>query len=133
MNKEVRWQQRFQNLEKAFAQLEKSVRIVTLSDTERAGMIQFFELTFELAWKTLKDFLESQGFQVKTPRETLKQAYQIDLIKDGQLWMQALEDRNLTSHTYDEATSLKVEHLIRENYFPLLKNLVQTLNSKKDL
>lgn len=132
MNKTIRWQQRFQNFEKSFLQLEKSTQINPLSDTERAGMIQFFELTFELAWKTLKDFLESQGFEVKSPRETLKQAYQVDLIKDGHLWMQALEDRNLTSHTYDEATSLKVEQLIKENYFPLLKHLFQTLKNKKD-
>lgn len=130
MDKTIRWKQRFQNYEKAFHQLEASQKVAHLSDLERAGMIQFFELTFELAWKTLKDYLESQGLPVNTPRDTLKQAFQIQLIQDGHSWMEALEDRNLTTHTYDEATSIKVEHLIKEKYFPLLKQLYDTLKVK---
>ena len=126
-NKIIRWQQRFQNFEKAFAQLQETSKISSPSDAERAGLIQFFELTFELAWKTLKDYLESQGFAVKTPRETLKQAFQIDLIEDGHGWMKALDDRNLTTHTYDEKTSRKVEELIKKKYNPLLIQLHQTL------
>ena len=59
MNKNIRWQQRFSNFEKSFSQLNKAIKIKTPSDTERAGLIQFFEISFELAWKTLKDFLEA--------------------------------------------------------------------------
>ena len=130
MDKETRWKQRFQNFEKAFRLLEVSKKIAQPSDTERAGLIQFFEITFELAWKTLKDYLESQGFQVNSPRETLKQAFQVNLLLDGHTWMEILDNRNLTTHTYDEAISLQVERLIKEKYFSLLKQLYETLKTK---
>lgn len=128
--KDSRWRQRFQNYQKSFAQLKKSVDIVNPSDVERAGLIQFFEMTFELAWKTLKDYLEAQGFQVASPRETLKQAFQIQLITQGHEWLDALDDRNLTAHTYDEAKAKNIERLIREKYFPLLKELNDCLSLK---
>lgn len=129
-DKDIRWKQRFQNFEKAYLQLKNSSNIKKPSDTERAGLIQFFEVALELSWKTLKDYLESDGFQVKTPRETFKQAYQLGLIEDGEVWLQALEDRNLTSHTYDESTSRKIERLIRKDYLPLLGKLYRTLKEK---
>ena len=130
MDKDIRWKQRFQNFEKALRLLETSKKIAKPSDTERAGLIQFFEVSFELAWKTLKDYLESQGFQVNSPRETIKQAFQMNLLEDGHAWMEILDNRNLTAHTYDEAISLKVEHLIKEKYFSLLKQLHETLKTK---
>lgn len=125
-----RWGQRFQNYEKAFFQLEKALAIPNPSETERAGLIQFFELAFELAWKTLKDYLDLEGFQTKSPRETLKQAYQSNLIKDGHDWIIALDDRNLTTHTYDEATAQKVADLIRTKYFPLLRDFYTHFKQK---
>ena len=128
--KNVRWKQRFQNFEKSFSQLEIALKIKKPSDTERAGLIQFFELSFELAWKTLKDYLEAQGFQVNSPRETLKQAYQAQVINHGEIWIDALDNRNLTVHTYDEATCLKVVDLIRNKYFSILKELYQALKNK---
>lgn len=130
MNKDIRWKQRFQNFEKAYHLLETAKKIAHPSATERAGLIQFFEVTYELAWKTLKDYLESQGFQVNSPRDTIKQAFQINLLQDGHTWMEALENRNLTTHTYNEAISLKVESLIKEKYFPLLNQLYDTLKIK---
>lgn len=130
MDKDIRWKQRFQNFEKTFSLLEKAADIEGPSDTERAGLIQFFELSFELAWKTLKDYLESQGFQVKSPRETLKQAFQSGLITEGHAWMEALDDRNLTAHTYNEAAILKVSDLIKDKYFPLLMALREDLRRR---
>jgi len=130
VNKTVRWKQRFQNFEKAYSQLENTLKIQSPSEAERAGLIQFFELAFELSWKTLKDYLESEGTVVNTPRETIKKAFQYTLIKDGHAWMQALDDRNLTTHTYEEAMAIKVEQLIREKYAPLLQALYQSLLKK---
>ena len=129
-NKTIRWKQRFQNFEKSFQQLAAGLNIPNRSNIERAGLIQYFELTFELAWKTLKDYLESQGYQVSTPRDVLKQAFQINILKDGHSWLEALDDRNLTAHTYDEITAMKVEKLIQEKYFPLLKHLYAMLKEK---
>ncbi len=94
-------------------------------------MIQFFELSFELGWKVLKDYLEEQGFaDVKSPRAAIKKAFETELITDGHTWLQALEDRNLTTQTYDEETVLEVEHLIRNIYYPLLKELDTELHRK---
>lgn len=122
-----RWKQRFENFEKSFKLLEKYSQKEIQTELERAGIIKFFEMTFELAWKVLKDYLESQGYEVKSPRETIKQAFQIGLIQDGHVWMDALTSRNLTSHTYDEAVAEKLVGDIREHYYPALKAVYQKL------
>lgn len=128
--KTIRWQQRFENFERAFQLLERTVAIVNPTEAERGGLIQFFETAFELAWKTLKDYLESEGVDTKTPRETIKQAFQAGLLADGHVWIKMLDDRNVMSHTYDDEESQKVERLIRNNYFPQLKAVYQTLKAK---
>jgi len=128
--KEIRWRQRFENFEKSFLLLEQSLGIGKPSVIERAGIIQFFEITFELSWKLLKDYLTTEGYEITSPREAIKQAFQSGLIKEGTVWLMALEDRNLTTHTYDEKTALRVEKKIRESYFPLLKELRMTFKAK---
>jgi nucleotidyltransferase substrate binding protein (TIGR01987 family) len=80
---DIRWQQRFAHFQKAFLLLEQTMTIEHPSDAERAGLIQFFEMSFELAWKVLKDFLEEEGFTVVSPREAFKQAFQAGLLDDG--------------------------------------------------
>jgi nucleotidyltransferase substrate binding protein (TIGR01987 family) len=87
-------------------------------------------MSFELAWKTLKDYLEAQGYDIKTPRETLQQAFQLQIIADGHAWIEALEKRNLMAHTYNENTARETEGLIRNHYFKLLKNLEAYLIGK---
>ncbi|MEO5673592.1 MAG: HI0074 family nucleotidyltransferase substrate-binding subunit, partial [Chitinophagales bacterium] len=99
---------------------------------QRAGMIQFFEMTFELAWNTLKDYLEEQGFnEIKSPRSAIKKGFEIDLIADGESWLKLLEDRNLTSHAYDLAMAKEIEKLIRTKYYPLIKELCEELKQKQ--
>jgi nucleotidyltransferase substrate binding protein (TIGR01987 family) len=128
--KEIRWKQRFENFEKAFLLLERALQIERPSEAERGGIIQFYEMTFELAWKVLKDYLEAEGLVTKSPRETLKTALQVGMIDDGHRWMDALEDRNLMSHTYDEETAALVVEKIRSAYFQLLVQLFHTLSNK---
>ncbi len=128
--KDVRWKQRFQNYEKAFKLLERTLEIAEPSEAETGGIIQFYEMSFELGWKILKDYLTDQGFTVKTPRQAIKQAFQIDLIKDGHVWMNALDDRNMTTHIYDESTAKKVLSAIRDKYFPALKQLYFDIQSE---
>jgi nucleotidyltransferase substrate binding protein (TIGR01987 family) len=129
---DTRWVQRFSNFERTFLLLQDSLAVESPSLLERAGIIQFFELTFELAWKVLKDYEEAEGIVVKTPREAIKHGFQIGLISHGHDWMAALQDRNLTTHTYNEATAIAVESSIRNDYFPLLADLYQTLKAKAD-
>lgn len=123
MSGDVRWQQRYAQFDKAFSLLEQAIAIETPTVVERAGMIQFFEMAFELAWKLLKDYEEAEGFAVKSPREAIKQAFQADIITAGHDWIDALDDRNLTAHTYNEETAMVVEEKIRHKYFPLLSQL----------
>lgn len=130
MNNDVRWKQRFQNFDRACALLERTAEKSELSEAERGGLIQFFEMAFELSWKLLKDYLTAEGYEVKSPRDAFKQAFQIGLISNGTDWLTALEDRNLTSHTYDEDTALRVEKKIREQYLPLLRVLRRHFSEK---
>ncbi len=87
MKKEIRWQQRLENFQSAFQQLEVAVTISqqrTLSDLEKQGLIQTFEFTHELAWKVLKDYFDHQGGNLITgSRDATREAFNKSLIKDG--------------------------------------------------
>ncbi len=83
--KEIRWQQRFMNFEKSYKLLAASCQKIDLTELERAGMIRFFEMTFELGWKVLKDYLQSVNFIVKNLRDTIKLALQNNLIENGHI------------------------------------------------
>ncbi len=127
---DIRWKQRFDNYKKAFGQLEEFVSKLELNKFEKQGLIQCFEYTFELAWKTIKDYLEEQGFTITSPRNAIQTAFQIQLISDGHTWIDALEKRNLMAHTYDEDKATEAETLIRSNYFGILQNLFKQLSEK---
>ncbi len=122
-NKEIRWKQRFINFEKAFMLLERTLKIKTPSEAEKGGIIQFYEVAFEISWKLIKDYLESLGFEVNSPRTAIKQAFQADIINNGESWIKALEDRNLTSHTYNEETANLIVNNIKKKYYFLLNDL----------
>lgn len=93
------------------------------------GTVQRFEFVFELTWKTLKRALETEGLICTTPRETLKTAYQIGWINEEDLWVQMLDDRNSTSHTYDEPIAFEIYNNIK-GYYPALRRLAQLLRAK---
>lgn len=128
--KEIRWKQRFENFEKSYKLLKKYSNQQIRTELERAGIIQFFEMTFELAWKVLKDYLESEGYMVKSPRETVKQAFQIGLIDNGHIWIDALSNRNLTTHTYDEELAEKMTKEILMAYLPELYSMYKKLSKE---
>lgn len=110
--------------------LEESLSIDNPSVTERAGIVQFFEMAIELGWKTLKDYLESEGLNPKLPKETIRMSAEAGLIPESEDWMRALTDRNMSSHLYDESAVKSIELKIRQVYFPLLDGLLTTLLSK---
>lgn len=128
--KEIRWKQRFENFDKSYKLLKKYSNKPITTELERAGIIQFFEMTFELAWKVLKDYLESEGYTVKSPRETVKQAFQIGLIDNGHVWIDALSNRNLTTHTYDEELANKITREILSAYIPELEKMYYKLSKE---
>jgi nucleotidyltransferase substrate binding protein (TIGR01987 family) len=121
MNQDIRWKQRFHNLEKAFLFLESASKQGSFNELEAAGLVQSFEFTFELTWKTLKDYLTAQAFIVQSPRDTIKQAFQSNYLKDGHIWMEMLEQRNLLTHTYNEEQAKAATKIICESYFPAIR------------
>jgi nucleotidyltransferase substrate binding protein (TIGR01987 family) len=130
---DIRWKQRLSNFKKSLAHLADAVEIEEPSILQQAGTIQFFEMGFELAWKTLKDYLEEQGFtDVKSPKATIKKAFEVSLIEDGHMWLEALENRNLAAHTYDDETVQEIYDLICHSYFPLLEALKNRLEKLSD-
>lgn len=103
---QARWQYRFDNFKRAYFLLQEATeshRDGQLNQLAKEGMIQRFEYCTELAWKTIKDYLESQNvvFEQITPRAVLKEAIAAKLISNGEDWMNALDARNKMSHTYD--------------------------------
>ena len=130
-NQDIRWKQRFHNFSKAMAHLENALAIENPDMLQKAGTIQFFEMSFELAWNLVKDYLEEQGYvDIKSPRAALKKAFETGLIADGHSWMDLMVDRNLTAHTYDEQKATYMEQLIERKYYPLLKALLVTFQQK---
>jgi nucleotidyltransferase substrate binding protein (TIGR01987 family) len=127
MDNDVRWKQRFDNFRKAISQLKEFIEKPELNKFEKQGLIQCFEYTFELAWKTMKDYLEEQGFIIKSPRMAIQTGFQIQLLPDGHAWIDALEKRNLMAHTYDENLTIEAEKLIRTTYYGMLQELFSAL------
>ncbi len=119
--KDIRWIQRFNHFLKAFVQLREAVELSRqrpLSRLEEQGLIQAFEFTHELAWNTLKDFLESRGVQnLYGSKDSTRKAFEAGLLENGAAWMDMIQSRNLTSHTYDEATATRIASAIRNTYF----------------
>lgn len=118
---DIRWVQRFNHFMKALSQLRDAVDLAQkrpLSKLEEQGLIQAFEFTHELAWNTLKDFLEERGVQdLYGSRDTTREAFKTGLIVNGEAWMNMIQSRNLTSHTYEETTAKEIVSAIQKTYF----------------
>lgn len=122
--KEIRWRQRFQNFEKAYERFKEVLKTDTEHDQiMRAALINTYEFLFELAWKTMKDKLEAEGFPLTNPRDTIKQAYGSGYFTDGKVWMKALDTRNELVHNYDEQFVITAEREIRSVYASLFEEI----------
>lgn len=134
MSDMIRWKQRFENFERALLLLREAFAGAPgeMSDLEKEGAIQRFESTFELAWKTLKDYLVHSGFRFDqiTPRSVIKQAFAAKIIQDGQIWINMLEQRNLMSHTYDKQIFETVFAAISGQYLVALEQVFTWLKNK---
>lgn len=124
-NTDIRWQQRLGNYQKALQQLKAAIALSKerpLSDLERQGLVQAFEFTHELAWKTMKDFIESKGNEpIYGSKDATREAFSLGILKDGQGWMNMIESRNLTSHTYNLDTVQQIAESITEEYGSLFE------------
>ncbi len=136
----IRWIQRYNNYKKALKQLEEVVELTKerkLSNLEKQGLVQVYEFTQELSWKVLKDFMQSRGTQdLYGSKDVVREAFKIGLIENGDIWMEMIKSRNLTSHTYDEATIEEIINLITDKYyyeFDKLNQKMDKLEGKEEL
>lgn len=132
-SEDIRWKQRFVNFGKALARLSDAVELGRkrpLSDLEKQGVIQAFEFTHELAWNTLKDFLQSRGNTeaIYGSRDATRLAFAAGLIEHGEVWMEMILDRNRSSHTYDPQTAEAVYRAATERYHPEFLKLQKHLS-----
>ncbi|MFT4858042.1 MAG: nucleotidyltransferase substrate binding protein (TIGR01987 family) [Algoriphagus sp.] len=134
MNEDIRWKQRLDNFSKAVKLLQEvqSLDLNSLSQLEKERIIQRFEYTLELGWKTLKDKMEFDGLLIDriSPKVVIKEAFQAKYIDQIDLWLEMINDRNLLSHSYDLKTFEAVIPDIKKKYSPLL---MATCDKMKEL
>jgi nucleotidyltransferase substrate binding protein (TIGR01987 family) len=144
-----RWHQRLSNYNKALNKLENAVEFINISFLDenekkimdlglvldemiKEGLIQRFEYTHELAWNLMKDYAEYQGNNnVGGSRDATREALQLKIIEDGEIWMDMIQSRNKTTHTYNEATANEIYHKILEEYFPLFLKFRNKMEEKR--
>lgn len=124
-----RFEQRRQQFEQALERLREAL-VLPYSEVVRDGVIQRFEFTFELLWKTLQIYLQHLGYEANSPRRVLREAFEAGIIvsdAEGEGWMAMLDDRNLTSHPYDEALAEAVYQRIADQHIHLLEEAERRL------
>ena len=144
-----RWHQRLSNYNKALNKLENAVEFINISFLDenekkimdlglvldemiKEGLIQRFEYTHELAWNLMKDYAEYQGNNnVGGSRDATREALQLKIIEDGEIWMDMIQSRNNTTYTYNEATANEIYHKILEEYFPLFLKFRNKMEEKR--
>jgi nucleotidyltransferase substrate binding protein (TIGR01987 family) len=121
---DIRWKQRFDNFQRALQRLTQAIELMKqrpLSELEEQGLIQAFEFTHELAWNVLKDYLELEGIQgLVGARSTVREAFKRGLVGDGEAWIDMIEARNLSIHTYNQAVATSIVVAVRDRYCPAL-------------
>ena len=125
---DIRWIQRFDNYKRALSQLSKFIEKDDLNELEEQGLIQAFEYTHELAWNVLKDYLQAKGsLAIHGSRDATREAFKLDILSDGEAWMDMIKDRNQTSHTYNKDTAQRIVTNIKTRFEPLFLKLKITL------
>ena len=143
---DIRWEQRFSNFLKAMAKLQQSVEYIRehfeieddnkeskiLDELVKEGLIQRFEYTHELAWNVMKDYAMYQGNStVGGSRDASREAFQLQLIVNGEIWMDMIKSRNKTSHTYNEETADEIYYKILKDYFPEFEKFREIMEEKR--
>lgn len=145
---DIRWQQRFNNYNKALQKLSEAVLYIQANfyregvlqedmfeageDLAIEGLIQRFEYTHELAWNVLKDYLTAQGISgIIGSKDASREAFANGLISDGAVWMDMIRSRNQSSHTYNESTATAIFQDILQRYHPALEDLQRVMEAKR--
>jgi nucleotidyltransferase substrate binding protein (TIGR01987 family) len=126
---QIRWKQRFNSLKKAYAFLSMQIPKAHRDDTTDVALIKAYEMAFELAWKTLQDFMQYQGIQTLGARDAIKAAFGRGLVIEGQMWIEMLDQRNMLVHIYDQKVARAAVNSICQKYYPLMTALIEQLGN----
>jgi len=137
--KDIRWEQRFSNYNKALKKLSEAIVYVknkakeeVLDEILREGIIQRFEYTHELAWNVMKDFLLEIGdVTLYGSKDATREAFKTELIKDGDVWMEMIKSRNKTSYTYNEEIAQEIYLKILNEYHSIFIQFQEVMEGKK--
>ena len=143
--KDIRWEQRFSNYNKAFRKFVSAIEVVkeniegdkkqlneSLCEILKEGLIQRFEYTHQLAWNVKKDYAEYQGNnEMSGSRDATREAFKMGLIADAEGWMDMIKSRNETSHTYNEDTANAIILKIIQVYHPLFFEFGRKMSTLK--
>jgi nucleotidyltransferase substrate binding protein (TIGR01987 family) len=137
VEKDIRWIQRFNNYRKALEKFNQAVDIISnklewgeeIDDLLEEGLIQRFEYTHELAWKVMKDYAQYQGYtNIQGSRDAFRKAFEMGII-ENEAWMESINDRNLTSHNYDDETVAEILKAIIDTYALLFNDFEKKMLS----
>jgi len=129
--KDIRWKQRFFNYKMALSQLQEFIEKKELSKMEEQGLIKAFEYNFELAWNVIKDYYEYQGVtDIQGSRDAFRLAFKRGLIEDGETWMDMIDSRIQTTHTYNEKVARKIAQDIIQRYYGRFQRLKEKLEEQ---
>ena len=130
MEQDIRWKQRFMNYEKALDVLRNFTSVEKLNIREEQGLIKSFEYTYELGWNVMKDFLIEKGnSEMFGSKDAIRQAFMVGLIDNGEAWMNMVNDRNRTVHTYDHENAEIVVNNILTNHISAFENFYSKMKT----
>lgn len=119
-----------EKLKKAYSRLTDAISRVH-DDLDKDGVLQRFEFTMELLWKTLKIVLEYNKIDASGgPKHCIKQAFRYGFINDDEIILDMLDDRNRSSHVYDEETSDEIFTNIKEVYVKYIGDLIDEIGKR---
>lgn len=122
---------KLENLKKALGRLEDSLKKDPHEDDLYLdGIIQRFEFVFELSWKLMKGYLEYDGIEVNSPRGAFRESFKVELIEDGTAWIKMMENRNRTSHTYNQDTAWEIYNKVKIEYIILFQEFFKIIDKK---
>jgi nucleotidyltransferase substrate binding protein (TIGR01987 family) len=126
----IRWKQRFMNYEKALIVLRNFTSVEKLNIREEQGLIKSFEYTYELGWNVMKDFLLEKGNnEIYGSKDSIRQAFKMGIIDNGEAWMDMVNDRNRTVHTYDHENAEIVVNNILKNHISAFENFYSKMKT----
>lgn len=149
-NKDIRWEQRFSNFNKALNKLSEAILYIekdleqeeivleyknpedVLEEIIKEGLIQRFEYTYEMAWNVMKDYAYYQGNnEISGTRDAIRYAFSVNLVRNGELWMDMIKSRIKTSHTYNEETANEIYTKILKEYYSAFLEFQETMEGKR--